>query len=143
MTAQPKQPLESQTQAAVLDWARLTPMPKGPHIEEGARISRYLIAIPNDGKRSRRAGASAKQRGLVPGVSDLFLAAPAGKYPGFWLELKRRPNKLTPQQHHWLDRMNLAGYAIGIAYSYDEAVRLICLYLKIPTPPGIRQCEAS
>lgn len=128
---QPPAPSESQTQAAVIEWASFTPMPQRPGVEPHARVSSYLIAIPNDGKRSLAAGAQAKRTGLTPGVSDLFLAYPTARAAGLWIEMKVRPRKPTPAQVAWIQRMRLAGYEAHLAYTYEEAVRLISDHLGL------------
>lgn len=117
-----KCPLESSEAKSLIQWAHLTPI-----------VRDYLIHIPNEGKRSARAGRRLNQEGLVKGVSDYFLAYPNGGYSGFWLELKRKNGthlSLTKEQYLWLYKMHVIGYKSVIAYGWEDAKDKILEYIK-------------
>jgi hypothetical protein len=91
---------------------------------------KYLIAIPNGGKRNIVTAQKLKAEGVLPGVSDLFLALPIGQYFGLWLEMKKRKNgKLSKSQKDWIDLMRSVGYAADVAYGADHAMEIINEYL--------------
>ena len=93
------QPTEEQEQAAVMEWAMLMAK-QFPDLED-------LFHIGNGGLRSKSEAVRLKRIGVKPGVSDLFLPAPVGKYHGLWIEMKRRKGgRLEPEQKDWIDRMN-------------------------------------
>ncbi len=89
-----------------------------------------LLHIPNEGKRSKAAGAALKRQGLRKGVPDLFLPVPRGIYPGLWIELKVGRNKPTKEQKWWLEKLQAKGYKCRICYSWEEAAETIKNYLK-------------
>ena len=116
------QPTEEEEQAAVIEWTVIMAK-QFPDLED-------LIHIPNGGLRSKSEAARFKRLGVKPGVSDLFLPAPVGKYHGLWVEMKRRKGgKLRPDQKDWLDRMNRKGYLALRADGAEEACEIIYKYL--------------
>ena len=116
------QPTEEQEQAAVMEWAMLMEK-QAPELED-------LIHIPNGGWRSKTEAVRLKKIGVKPGVSDLFLPAPVGKYHGLWVEMKRQKGgKLSPAQKDWIDRMNRKGYLAVRADGAEEACEVIYKYL--------------
>ena len=116
------QPTEEQEQAAVMEWAMLMEK-QFPELED-------LIHIPNGGWRSKSEAVRLKKIGVKPGVSDLFLPAPVGKYHGLWVEMKRQKGgKLSPAQKDWIDRMNRKGYLAVRADGAEEACEVIYKYL--------------
>ena len=113
---------------SLIDWASWATV-------GGVKVSDYLIHIPNEAKRSKAAGARAKRMGLKVGVSDLFLAVPAGGFSGLWIELKapatagHRAGKPTQAQLDWLDRMAAAGYCTCLCWGWMAAKSAIEDYL--------------
>lgn len=133
-----KEPSEHASQAAVCDWWRLAC--KGYGLPEFA-----LMAIPNgahlagDAKGRAIKMANLKRTGLRPGVPDLFLAVrllfdgpngTIGSVPGLWIEMKRRPNKPSPEQEAVMLYLRQRGYHVVVAYSAEEAIKAISAYLK-------------
>ena len=116
------QPTEEQEQAAVIEWRDLMAV-QFPALED-------LIHIPNGGLRSKSEAVRFKRLGVRPGVSDLFLPEPVGKYHGLWVEMKRKKGgKLRPDQKDWIDRMNRKGYLAVRADGAEEACEVIYKYL--------------
>lgn len=111
-------------QIALVDWIQYKP-----------KIKEYLIAIRNEGKRSRQEGHNAKLMGLRPGASDLFFAYPAQGKPGLWIELKvpsrngKAAGKPSKEQIQFLEIMHTVGYATKICYGWQEAANTILEYL--------------
>ena len=71
---------EDLEQAALISWA-----------EAYERIYpelALLYHIPNGGKRDRIVAAKLKAQGVKPGVPDLCLPVPRGKYHGLYIEMK-------------------------------------------------------
>lgn len=71
-------------------------------------------SIPNDGKRSGKTAAIAKQRGLTPGAPDflIFTRPPkAPQYVGVALEFKKRNGgKEEPEQKRFLADLRAQGW---------------------------------
>jgi hypothetical protein len=113
----PIQRIEQQNQIALVKWARLNNLP--------------LIAISNEGKRSRFGGMIHCAMGLTAGVSDLFLAMPSGDLHGFWIEMKAHGKKPRPEQMAWMDKMRANGYKADWFQSWEVAKLSIQNYLKL------------
>lgn len=100
------------------------------------------FAIPNGGSRGDNArsrairGLAMKAEGVKPGVPDVMVAWPYGGYAGLFVEMKRPADKekdrkagvLGKSQEPWHDRLRERGYAVAVAYSWDEALALIKRY---------------
>lgn len=127
---------EDQEQIAVVQWASLYCVPNTKH-----RISDYLIAVPNEGRRSPRSGNKFRKLGMKAGVSDLFLAYPQNSIHGLWIEMKKQrqhfeserqaDNAETVIQKVWRDRMESIGYMGRVCYGADHAIHTICIYLGL------------
>lgn len=91
-----------------------------------------MYHVPNEGKRSRIAGARMKQSGLKSGVPDICLPTAHGGYIGLYIEMKVRPNKPTENQKRWLRALRSAGHCTAVCYGWEEARQLIEEYLKLP-----------
>ena len=122
---------EHQEQVTVFKWAEL----KERSVPELA----CLYAIPN-GLRAAGIGAAikAKQEGLKPGVPDMCLPIPKGKWHGLYIELKRLSLKpktarskggVSDAQDEWHIRLRIQGYAVAVCYGADDAILTISRYL--------------
>jgi len=129
-------PSEHAEQCAVIDWWCIAC--KGYGLPEFA-----LLAIPNGGARHPAVGRKLKAEGVRAGVPDLFLAKPLVMVHqsavsrhlettahGLWIEMKRRPNKPTPEQEAVILYLRQRGYHVCVCYSADEAIKTIKAYLK-------------
>lgn len=113
---------ETEEQAALVEWADKT-------VINGILVGNFLIHIPNEGKRGPKAAADTKRLGLRPGVPDLFLAIPSGKYHGLWIEMKAKTGKVTSRQKEWIERLCDVGYQAHVCNGYNEAKKVIVNYL--------------
>ncbi|MDY2734395.1 VRR-NUC domain-containing protein [Intestinibacter sp.] len=118
---------ESGEQQALIQWADLQ-----SHRHKELKM---LVHIPNEGKRSIRAGAELKRMGLRAGFPDLFLAVPklvdGVLYGGLFIEMKVKGNKCTENQKKWLRRLSEQGYKTEVCYGCSEAIEVIKDYLGI------------
>lgn len=122
---------EDAEQQALFQWAQLQPC-------AGGKIGTFLVHVPNGGFRKPQEAARLKALGVTPGVSDLLFTLPRLGYHGLWIEMKRQlrhfrtPTEakaaVSDEQHDWLKRMTLNGYAGAVCYGADEAMRLLSGY---------------
>tara|TARA_R110000824_G_scaffold11811_5_gene51966 strand:+ start:1600 stop:2019 length:420 start_codon:yes stop_codon:yes gene_type:complete len=85
---------------------------------------------PNEGKRNIRVGAKLKRAGMKSGVPDVIIVSKAPDAPwarGVAIELKKPKGKgakgrLTPAQRTWLCRLEEEGWAVTVAFGWQEAV---------------------
>lgn len=145
---------ESREQVKLIQWADWMRIPPAEDVEEGARISDYLIAIPNGGLRHYATAGKLKAEGAKPGVSDLQLPLARHGHIGLWIEMKaperrpkteRSPTGESADQIAWGKRMTHAGHLYRVAYTMHEAAQLIAWYLGIPSTglQGDRICPAN
>ena len=62
-------------------------------------------------------------RGLPAGFSDIMLVMDGGRV--CFVEAKVKPNKPTPQQAAFIEKMKRLGCAAGVAYDVNDALRII------------------
>ena len=91
-------------------------------------LSYYHVA--NERKCHPATGARLKAMGVREGVADYFIARAVGKYHGLYIECKIKPNKLTQLQEAFLEIMSYEGYATGVAYSAEEAIKIVYDYVE-------------
>lgn len=113
---------ESQEQITIFQWADAT---KGVWPELG-----MLHAIPNGGLRSARTAARLKKEGVKPGVPDMFLPVPRGKWHGLYIELKASKGKVSENQKAWINALHALGYYTSVCFGADAAINRIQEYLK-------------
>ena len=119
---------EHDEQVAVVEWFEL----------QYPKLAKCLIAIPNGaylaGSPKKRAYQMVrlKKEGFKTGVSDLFLAVPAGKYAGLWLEMKdHNKTKCSVSDAQWdhINLMNEHGYYATWAAGAESAMAIIENYM--------------
>lgn len=118
---------EHDEQCKVIAWAR---DPTQPYYG----CSRWLYAVPNAARRTRRMGAYMKAEGMLAGVLDLFLPVPMhglrnSHWCGLYVEMKFGNNKLSSEQVRFAQWANTR-YAVLVEYSSYEAIDHIIRYLK-------------
>lgn len=88
---------------------------------------------PNGGKRNAMEGAKFKSMGVRAGMPDLLIFEQR-HYGGFAralaIELKIKPNKVTPEQTECLAQLKSRSWQTEVCYSFDEAKKIIDEYLK-------------
>lgn len=128
--------IEETEQENIITWASMQRLSELKHpVPSNARLGEYLVASANGGQRTAKAGAQLKKTGVRAGFPDLQLTLPAGNYYGLFIELKKPIVKgesrpvVSVLQNEWLIRLNKAGYYAVVCYGFDEAIRVIKLYL--------------
>jgi hypothetical protein len=87
----------------------------------------------NERRTSPREGAFLKRMGVLAGVADFTLLIPTKPSHGFhvpwpipaFLEVKRPGGRLTAAQEQFRDDVTAIGCLWGLAYSTDEAAKLL------------------
>lgn len=131
-------PTEHQEQVTVVQWA----MSQRAVLPQAA----LLFAIPNGGDRPKvtKVGRDSaivrfspealrlKLSGVQPGVPDLMLPVPRGKWHGLFIEMKSRSGKVRAEQREWLRILRRHGYGAIICRGADAAIEAIRGYLVDP-----------
>jgi len=112
---------ERAEQIALFHWARMRAATL-PGLE-------LLHSIPNDGIRSPITGHLYKLRGMLPGMPDICLPVPRGKYAALYIELKAGKGRLSEIQRLRLSQLEAVGNAAVPCWGWEQAQRIIKLYL--------------
>lgn len=114
---------EHDEQVALFNWVRM--------FRKSYPALDWAFAIPNAAKRSKALAAYMKAEGLTAGVFDVFVPWPTGNYHGLFIEMKRKPNKLTKSQTAFGTEMVRRNFKAFVCYTADEAIAVIRDYLGI------------
>ena len=112
---------EAQHQINVIRWS-LTVRDRYPELA-------LLFHIPNGGSRDLREAAHMKEQGVKPGVPDLCLPVPRGKYHGLYVEMKTPQGRASADQKWWHEQLRKQGYFVTMAHGWKLAVKVIEWYL--------------
>lgn len=133
MRPDPPTPTEAADQNALFDWLAVTYVTH--HTMGRICLRDYAFAVPNgaflagDVATRARQMSHLKRAGVTPGVPDLMLALPTGKYHGLFIEMKRfNAGRTTPEQLGWINRLSSCGYRAVVAHGLDAAVKHIRAY---------------
>lgn len=117
-------PTEAEEQRTLFNWADMQSY-KHPELA-------MLYHIPNGGSRNSAEAANLKKQGVKPGVPDICLPVPRGKYHGLYIELKRiKGGKLSSFQREWLQALAKQGYKALCCEGWKEASEEILAYLSL------------
>ena len=115
---------EADEQEALFAWAEYQ-KGKYPELE-------LMYHIPNGGSRNKAEAARLKAQGVKPGVPDICLPVPRGKYHGLYIELKRsKGGRVSSDQTIWLEKLMRHGYAVALCFGWDDARDIIIKYLEV------------
>ena len=118
-------PTEAQEQEALFRWAAYA-VGKWPQL-------RLLFHVPNGGSRHPAEAAHMKAQGVKPGVPDICLPVPVGRYAALYIELKRKKGgRVSDEQRGWIEALNRAGNRAVVCRGWDEAREEIVRYLGAP-----------
>ena len=115
--------IEDTEQIMLFDWAQLQ-FGKYPELKR-------MYHIPNGGKRNAREAARLKRLGVKPGVPDICLASPHGKFHGLYIEMKAPKGKTSEYQEEWISELSAAGYDTAVCFGFEEARRKILEYIAL------------
>ena len=113
---------EAEEQAALFRWAAYS-RGKYPELE-------LLYHIPNGGSRNLLEARNLKAQGVKPGVPDICLPVPSGRFTALYIELKRSSGgRVSEAQRGWIGALNRAGCRAVVCHGWDEARQEIERYL--------------
>lgn len=92
---------------------------------------RLLHHCPNGGKRDRVSAAVLKRQGVKPGVPDLHLPVPKGKYASLYIEMKYGEGRLSKEQKSFLAQAAECGNFVVTCYGQEIALKVIQDYLNL------------
>lgn len=83
-------------------------------------ILKWLLHIPNGGKRSRGTAGRMKAMGVKKGAVDMVLMFRYGPWAGLSIELKVGNNTPTEDQVEWLETATEHGYYTAVCWTFEE-----------------------
>lgn len=112
---------EDLTHRAIIDFIQL----------KYGRYRKFLAHPANEGKRSAFEQFKIVYLGVSPGLPDLMMFLPRGKYNGLAIEVKARGKQPTDAQLKWLDNLeNHCGWMARWVDDIETAMKLIDLYFS-------------
>lgn len=117
-------PSEGWEQKQVIKWSQQ------PSIRRMYPELKFLFHIPNE-REDKIQASILKDMGVKPGVPDLCLPFPAGKYHGLYIEMKAMDGKPSDEQVWWLEHLKANGYACSVCYGWKQAVEVLQWYLNL------------
>src|SRR5574344_1769608 len=107
-------PSEHAEQATLVQWLAI------------AHPTVRIFAIPNGGWRGKLEAMRLQIEGVSPGVPDLMLPTPRGKYHGRFIEMKRtKGGRTSAEQKDWPEHLNAQGYRAVVCKGFEEAKKEI------------------
>ena len=93
-------------------------------------IGLLAFHVPNGGNRKRLEAISLKEQGVLPGVSDILILEPSGKYHALIIELKVKGGKVSEAQETFLNHANRLKYKGIVVWGFDELEYEVDKYLN-------------
>lgn len=115
---------EDTEQIKVIRWAAAA--------ECGYPELKWLHHIPNGGTRNSQEAIKLKNMGVKPGISDLHLPFPHGRYHGLYIEMKCGKNATTQKQSEFLCDMCDARHCVAVCHDAQSAIELPEKYISLP-----------
>lgn len=95
------------------------------------------FAVPNGAHfATQRHGSLMKAEGLKAGVPDILVAFASNGCHGLAIEMKIPPNRVTPEQRAWHERLSANGWLVLVCKSAEEAFGKWAEY--VPDSPEVR-----
>lgn len=80
-----------------------------------------FIHPENEGRRNFKKATSSRNMGMKAGQLDLYFLHAMNGFNGLAIELKVKPNRLSPEQKREIQELEALGWMAKTAYSLDEA----------------------
>lgn len=93
-------------------------------------ILKWMVHVPNGGKRTKAQAGRLKAMGVKSGVIDVLLPRRHRGWAGLAIELKSAKGRTTPDQDAWLEAFAEDGYVTGVARTLDEFMALVNRYIE-------------
>lgn len=115
---------EQQEQIALIKWTQQ------PSVRRAFPELKFLFHVPNE-RSDKIQAANLKRMGVKPGVPDLILPVPSGKYHGLFIEMKKAGGRVSDDQLWWLEHMKANGYAVAVCYGWQQGAEVLRWYLEL------------
>ena len=120
-------PHEEWEQEQVIKWSQQ------PSIRQIYPELALLYHIPNE-RSDKIQAAKLKRMGVKPGVPDLHLPCPSGRYHSLYIEMKAMDGKPDDEQLWWLEHLKANGNATAVCCGWQQATEVLKWYLNLKAP---------
>lgn len=93
-------------------------------------ILRWMVHVPNGGKRPKGEAGKLKAMGTKPGYPDLTLPRRYTRWPGLAVELKSSTGQVSTDQKDWLGAFVADGWLVAVCRSLDEFIAVLQVFLE-------------
>lgn len=122
-------PTESWEQQQVIKWSQQ------PSVRQLYPELALLYHIPNE-RADKVQAAILKAMGVKPGVPDLHLPIPSGRYHGLYIEMKALDGAPDSDQLRWAEHLKANGNAHAFCYGWKQATEVLTWYLNLKRQPA-------
>lgn len=112
---------EEDLQIACFSWVALM-VPMHP-------ILKWMVHVPNGGKRTKAEAGRLKAMGVKSGVLDVLLPRRHQGWQGLAIELKSATGRLSADQEAWLAAFDEDGYHTAVCRTIDEFMAAVNTFL--------------
>jgi hypothetical protein len=120
-----RQSPEEDLHIACLQWVMLE--------QRSYPLLRWLVHVPNGGKRPKGEAGKLKAMGTKPGYPDLTLPRPCQRWRGLAIELKSADGRVSSDQVAWLNAFHEDGWLTTVCRTLDEFIAVVRHFL-VSTP---------
>lgn len=113
---------EEDLQRACMDWVFLNTA-RYPKLK-------FMVHVPNGGKRPKGEAGKLKAMGCRAGYPDLTLPRRHLRYFGLAMELKSPTGSVSAEQRVWLDGFADDGWLVAVIRSLDDFIAVTTLFLE-------------
>ncbi len=93
-------------------------------------ILKWMVHVPNGGKRPKGEAGKLKAMGAKPGYPDLTLPRRAGPWTGLAIELKSPTGTVSQDQKEWLTAFLAEGWLVAVVRSLDDFIAVVQVFLE-------------
>lgn len=91
-----------------------------------------IYAIPNGGNRGRIEAGIIIGEGVLPGIPNLCIPFPKGRFHGLYIEMKDGSNgRLSEHQQRVIDTLQTFGYDVAVCRSLEQFMDTVNEYMKL------------
>jgi hypothetical protein len=91
---------------------------------------KILFSTLNGVRIGIKAAFRCKRQGMIRGIPDLVIPEPNELFHGLFIELKIKPNRLTPEQKEFLEKVTDRGYYGTVVYNFEEFQTIVKGYFE-------------
>ena len=93
-------------------------------------VFKWLVHVPNGGKRPKGEAGKLKAMGTKPGYPDLTIPRRRAGWYGLAIELKSPTGRVSEDQQDWLTAFSEDGWLVAVCRTVEEFIAAVNVYLE-------------